>query len=53
MWGYPVLPALFIAAAAVLLVYSYQSNLRNSLLGTAIIVAGVPLFYYFKRKSGR
>ena len=47
MWGYPVLPALFIAAAAVLLVYSYQSNLRNSLLGTAIILAGIPLFYFF------
>jgi APA family basic amino acid/polyamine antiporter len=51
MWGYPVLPALFITAAAVLLVYSYQSNLRNSLVGTAIILAGVPLFYFFKRKS--
>jgi APA family basic amino acid/polyamine antiporter len=51
MWGYPVLPALFITAAAVLLVYSYQSNLRNSLLGSAIILAGVPLFYFFKRNA--
>jgi APA family basic amino acid/polyamine antiporter len=53
MWGYPVLPALFITAAAVLLVYSYQSNLRNSLLGSAIILAGVPLFYAFKQKATR
>jgi basic amino acid/polyamine antiporter, APA family len=51
MWGYPVLPALFIAAAAVLLVYSYQSNLRNSLLGSAIIAGGIPLFYFFKRRQ--
>jgi APA family basic amino acid/polyamine antiporter len=51
MWGYPALPAFFIVAAAVLLAYSYQSNLRNSLLGTAIILAGVPLFYAFKRKT--
>jgi APA family basic amino acid/polyamine antiporter len=51
MWGYPVLPALFIVAAAVLLVYSYQSNLRNSLLGSALILAGVPLFYFFKRRA--
>jgi APA family basic amino acid/polyamine antiporter len=51
MWGYPVLPVLFIAAAAVLLVYSYQSNLRNSLLGSAIIAAGIPLFYYFKSRQ--
>lgn len=53
MWGYPVLPVLFIAAAAVLLVYSYQSNLRNSLVGTLIILAGVPLFAYFSRKPVR
>jgi basic amino acid/polyamine antiporter, APA family len=46
-----VLPALFIVAAAVLLVYSYQSNLRNSLLGSALILAGVPLFYFFKRRA--
>jgi APA family basic amino acid/polyamine antiporter len=51
MWGYPVLPALFITAAAVVLVYSYQSNLRNSLLGTAIILAGIPLFYLFKLRA--
>jgi APA family basic amino acid/polyamine antiporter len=50
MWGYPVLPALFIAAAAVLLVYSYRSNLRSSLLGTALIAAGIPLFRYFRRR---
>jgi APA family basic amino acid/polyamine antiporter len=51
MWGYPMLPALFIAAAAVLLVYSYRSNLRSSLLGTAIILAGVPVFYAFKLRA--
>ncbi len=31
-WGYPVLPALFILAAATLVYYSVASNLRNSLL---------------------
>lgn len=51
MWGYPVLPALFIAAAAVLLVYSYRANLRNSVLGTAIILAGVPLFLAFRERQ--
>lgn len=51
MWGYPVLPALFIAAAAVLLVYSYRANLRNSLLGTGIILAGVPLFAAFRQRN--
>jgi APA family basic amino acid/polyamine antiporter len=43
-WGYPVLPVLFIVAAAVLLYYSFASNLRSSLLGTLIILAGLPLY---------
>jgi APA family basic amino acid/polyamine antiporter len=49
VWGYPVIPALFIAAAAVLLVYSYAENLKNSLIGTGIILLGVPLFLAFRK----
>ena len=52
VWGYPVVPALFVAAAAVLLVYSYAENLKNSLIGTGIILLGIPLFLLF-RKGGR
>jgi APA family basic amino acid/polyamine antiporter len=51
MWGYPVLPALFIASSAVLLVYSYKSNVRNSLIGTGIICLGFPLYLGFRKKS--
>ncbi|HEY0796350.1 MAG TPA: APC family permease, partial [Acidisarcina sp.] len=50
VWGYPVLPALFVVAAAVLLYYSYAENLKNSLLGTAIILLGVPLYLLFRKK---
>jgi basic amino acid/polyamine antiporter, APA family len=50
-WGYPVVPALFIVASAVLLYYSFVSNLRNSLIGCAIIVAGLPLFYALHAKT--
>jgi APA family basic amino acid/polyamine antiporter len=44
VWGYPVLPALFVGAAGILLFYSYAENLKNSLIGTGIILLGVPLF---------
>ena len=46
-WGYPVLPVLFIVAAAVLLYYSFASNLRSSLLGTLIILAVYPCTWCF------
>jgi APA family basic amino acid/polyamine antiporter len=50
VWGYPVLPALFILAAAVLLVFSFADQPRNSLIGTAIILLGIPLHYLLQRR---
>lgn len=50
MWGYPVVPALFIATSAVLLCYTFAQNLRNSAAGSVVILAGVPVFYAFARK---
>jgi APA family basic amino acid/polyamine antiporter len=50
-WGYPVVPALFIVAAAVLLYYTFTDNLRNSIVGTLVILAGIPVFYYFARSK--
>ena len=50
MWGYPILPLLFIAASTVLLVYSYKSNLRSSLIGTMIIASGLPLYLVFRKR---
>ncbi len=47
--GYPVVPALFILAALVLLVFSYMDQPRNSLLGTAVILAGIPVFFASRR----
>ena len=51
VWGYPVLPALFIVAAMVLLVFSFADQPRNSIIGTAIILLGIPVHYWFQSKS--
>ncbi len=53
VWGYPVLPALFVVAAGILLFYSYAENLENSLIGTGIILLGIPLFAWIKRVPER
>lgn len=52
-WGYPVVPALFIMVSAVLLYYTFTDNLRNSAAGTAIILAGIPVYLYFTSKKKR
>ncbi len=52
-WGYPILPALFILASAVLLVYTFKADVGNSVVGALVILAGVPVFHAFaKQRSG-
>jgi APA family basic amino acid/polyamine antiporter len=50
VWGYPVVPAVFIAASAVLLLYTFAANVRNSLLGSLVMLAGVPVYFLFRGK---
>jgi APA family basic amino acid/polyamine antiporter len=45
--GYPVVPATFVAAAAALLYFSSRANLRSSLWGCAVMLAGVPAYFAF------
>jgi len=50
VWGYPIVPVLFVLASAVLLYYTFTDNLRNSGLGSLVILAGVPVFHAFARR---
>ena len=52
-WGYPVVPALFVFVAAVLLYYTFTANLWNSILGCVVILSGIPVFVYFARMKRR
>jgi basic amino acid/polyamine antiporter, APA family len=51
--GYPFVPAIFIATAAVLLCYTFWSNLRNSIGGVVVILLGIPVYMWFARKRLR
>ena len=60
VWGYPIVPALFILFAVFYLcltVYNDVSNyvngkspIINSLLGLGLTLLGVPFYFYFKRR---
>ena len=52
-WGYPVVPAVFVLVAAVLLYFTFTQNLRNSLWGCGLILSGIPVFAYFARKKAQ
>ncbi|MGO4213173.1 APC family permease [Terriglobus sp. 2YAB30_2] len=49
--GYPVVPAIFVLCAIVLLVFSIVDQPRNSGIGAVIIACGVPLYYLLKRSG--
>ncbi len=51
--GYPVVPLLFIAAATLLLVFSFRDQPRNSLVGSAVILLGIPAHLLLRRHNLR
>jgi APA family basic amino acid/polyamine antiporter len=53
VWGYPILPALFVVCATAVLISSYLSNLRGSLLGTALILLGLPVMWIVRQTNAR
>ena len=50
VWGYPVVPAVFVLASAELLRRTFTGNLKSSAAGCLAILAGVPVFYFFARR---
>jgi len=50
VWGYPVVPALFVLASAALLYYTFTDNLKSSVGGCVVILAGIPVFHFFARR---
>jgi basic amino acid/polyamine antiporter, APA family len=48
--GYPVVPALFLAVSVVLIYFTFMQNRRNSFIGTLVILAGVPVYWYFAKR---
>jgi basic amino acid/polyamine antiporter, APA family len=49
--GWPLTPALFVAAAVYVVVGSISSNPKNALLGSLILLLGVPVFGYWRRRG--
>lgn len=62
VWGYPVVPGIFVAFTLFFLVATLVNDIRlynagktaiiNSLLGLLLTALGVPLYWYFRRVHG-
>jgi APA family basic amino acid/polyamine antiporter len=44
-WGYPILPLVFIVSTAIIVVNQLAADSRESLIGLAIVLAGLPVYY--------
>ena len=53
VWGYPVLPAVFVLCATGVLIYSYAGNLQGSLIGSGLILLGLPVLWVVRRVRGQ
>ena len=52
-WGYPVVPALFIASALVMTVLSIMESREKTLPWIAVLLAGIPVYYLWQRATQR
>ena len=52
VWGYPLLPAIFVLCAAAVLIWSFAGNLEGSLIGTGLILLGLPVLWIVRKRYG-
>jgi len=51
VWGYPVVPAIVVLFCAGLFVNTFFSRPREAALGMVLMLTGVPMYWWFKRKN--
>jgi APA family basic amino acid/polyamine antiporter len=52
VWGYPVVPAIFIVFCIVLVLNTTITRPREAVLGLTLIFTGLPVYWYLNRKKG-
>ena len=54
IWGYPVVPVLFIISSFVIVVNQIISDPKESIFGLSLVVVGLPVYYFWvKEKRSR
>jgi APA family basic amino acid/polyamine antiporter len=53
VWGYPVIPAIFILFCIGLFFNTIITRPRESVIGLSLILSGIPVFYLLRRKYSK
>lgn len=51
VWGYPVVPAIFVVFSLLFLINSIISDSQDAAMGTILILSGLPIYFYWKYYS--
>lgn len=51
IWGYPVVPALFIISSFVIVVNQIISDPAESVFGLSLVVVGLPVYYFWAKEK--
>jgi len=51
-WGYPVTPVVFILFSGYLIVNTIRETPKDAAIGAALLLAGLPVYWYCRRKYG-
>ncbi|MEZ4964702.1 MAG: amino acid permease [Saprospiraceae bacterium] len=52
VWGYPLVPALFVLFCAALIVITCINHPREAVLGIVLMLTGVPMYFWWAGKKG-
>ncbi len=50
VWGYPVIPALFLLVTAFLLINTFVATPGRALCGFALVIVGLPIYEFYSRR---
>ena len=50
-WGYPGVPLLFVASSLAVAVATIRDQPKETLAGVAILLAGIPVYYWMRRRK--
>ena len=53
VWGYPVVPALFVAGSGLLVVNTLMERPAESLLGLGFVAIGLPMYWHWRGRATR
>ncbi|MEO6759451.1 MAG: amino acid permease [Saprospiraceae bacterium] len=51
VWGYPIVPALFVLFCAALIIITCFTHPREAAIGTVLMLSGVPFYFYWNKEK--